>query len=168
MDRCLVLIGMMGAGKTIVGRTIAAKFDVPFNDTDKLLEYKLGRPVHQLFQLYGEAAFRAHEASILSSIEAHPSVLATGGGIVLSDENWTEIRRIGVSIFLDVDIDVLVHRLRTAKKRRPLLEVPNWEETVRNDYRRGLGVVTAHVADHQARGESLVGREKDLTVRCNC
>jgi len=44
----------------------------------------------------------------------------------------------------------------------------DWEETVRNDYRRGLGVVTAHVADHQARGESLVGREKDLTIRCNC
>ena len=43
-----------------------------------------------------------------------------------------------------------------------------WEETVRNDYRRGLGVVTAHVADHQARGESLVGQEKDLTIRCNC
>ncbi len=44
----------------------------------------------------------------------------------------------------------------------------DWEETVRNDYRRGLGVVTAHVADHQARGESLVGQEKDLTIRCNC
>ena len=123
---------MMGAGKTIVGRTLAAKFDVPFHDTDRLLEYKLGRPVHQLFQLYGEAAFRAQETSVLSSIEAQPSVLATGGGIVLLDENWTEIRRIGVSLFLDVDIDVLVHRLRTAKKRRPLLEVPNWEETVRN------------------------------------
>lgn len=125
---CVILIGMMGSGKTTVGRELAARLDLPFKDTDKMLAYLLGRPEHELFRYYGEEAYRQHETRLLRDLEPDDAVISTGGGIVTRDENWVELRRLGTTVFLDVDADVLKGRLRTAKKRRPLLEVPDWED----------------------------------------
>jgi len=107
---------------------LARLLDVPFLDTDRLLENRLGRPVRQWFQIYGEEAFREHETLMLKGLEPEPGVLATGGGIVLKDANWQEMHRLGTTVFLDVDRDVLKYRLTNTKRRRPLLEVPDWEE----------------------------------------
>lgn len=126
-----ILLGMMGSGKTTVGRRAAELADVPFTDTDQMLVRRLGRPVHQLFQYYGEEAFRQHETKILTDIEPGDGVLATGGGIILRPENWEEMRRLGTTIFIKVPEELLIERLATAKKRRPLLETENWEERVR-------------------------------------
>jgi shikimate kinase len=126
----VVLVGMMGCGKTTIGRMLAEEMGVPFCDTDHLLQYRLGRPVHQLFELYGEETFRQHESRILKDLEKEDRVLATGGGIVVRPENWVELERLGVTVFLDVAEATLIERLRTAKKRRPLLETENWEERV--------------------------------------
>lgn len=123
----LILVGMMGSGKSTVGRLLADSLDVPFEDTDSLLEYRLGRSVSQLFGLFGEETFRQHETATLRSLESDDGVLATGGGIVTRDENWAEFARLGVSVFLDVDRDILVGRLEQSKRRRPLLETENWE-----------------------------------------
>lgn len=120
----------MGSGKTTVGRALAARLGVPFKDTDKILHHILGRPVHQLFQFYGEEAFRQHETRMLQDLECEDCVLSTGGGTILRDENWKELRRLGKTVFLDVDVNVLKKRLETAKKRRPLLEVPEWQDKV--------------------------------------
>lgn len=130
MNSFLILVGMMGSGKTTVGRKLAEALDVPFMDTDQLLQNRLGRPIHQLFQIYGETAFRMHETKVLEALEPQEAVLATGGGIVVKDENWVELRRLGTTIFLDASLEVLTTRLATAKKRRPLLEVPEWESKV--------------------------------------
>lgn len=127
---CIILVGMMGSGKTTVGRSLAALLDVPFKDTDKMLQHLLGRPIHQLFQFYGEDAFRQHETRMLQDLQCDDCVLSTGGGTVLLEENWQELRRLGQTVFLDVDVEVLKKRLATAKKRRPLLEVPDWQDKV--------------------------------------
>lgn len=124
----VILIGMMGSGKSTVGMELARLLDAPFYDTDKLLEHRLGRPVRQWFQIYGEQAFREHETLMLKSIEGPDGVLATGGGIVLREDNWAELRRLGTTVFIDVEEEVLKHRLTVTKRKRPLLETPDWEE----------------------------------------
>jgi shikimate kinase len=124
----VVLVGMMGCGKTTIGRILAQEMDVPFEDTDQILQRLLGRPVHQLFELYGEDTFRQHESKVLRDLPIVDRVLATGGGAVIREQNWTELERLGTTVWLDVAPEVLIERLQTAKRRRPLLEVENWEE----------------------------------------
>lgn len=136
----VILVGMMGSGKSTVGRLLAEDLDVPFWDTDNLLAHQLGRPVNQLFHLYGEYAFRQHETNLLRSLEATPGVLATGGGIVIKPENWVELRRLGTTVFLDVDPEIVKLRLANSKRKRPLLQVENWEDRFHDilDARRDL------------------------------
>jgi shikimate kinase len=124
----IVLIGMMGSGKSTVGRELARLLSLPFVDTDHILVNKLGRPVTQIFRIYGETAFRDHETRILQDIGDEPLVVATGGGTVLRPENWEHLRRIGRIVFLDVNRGILLDRLERTKKRRPLLEFPDWRE----------------------------------------
>lgn len=128
IDRSWILLGMMGAGKSSIGRTLADLAEREFLDTDLLLQVRLGRPVTQIFQIYGETTFRDHETSILRSLDPGPSVIATGGGIVLRPENWEEMRRLGVTIFLDASATILKDRLAKSKKKRPLLQVEDWED----------------------------------------
>ena len=135
-----ILVGMMGAGKSTVGRELARISEREFADTDSILTYRLGRPIPQLFAVYGESAFRDHETSILRGLEPGPTVLATGGGIVVRDSNWTEMRRLGTTVFLDVDPEVLKARLAKSKKPRPLLQHEDWEDRLATllDARREL------------------------------
>ncbi|AIE85781.1 shikimate kinase [Fimbriimonas ginsengisoli] len=130
MDRCWILLGMMGAGKSSIGRALAELSGREFLDTDLLMQTRLGRPIPQIFQIYGESTFRDHETSILRSLEPHAAVLATGGGIVLREENWKELRRLGITIFLDASVETITDRLARSKKKRPLLQVEDWPERV--------------------------------------
>jgi shikimate kinase len=132
IQKSWILIGMMGAGKSSVGRALAALSGREFRDTDQLLQNRLGRPISQLFQIYGEDAFRDHETCLLRSLEPEPCVLSTGGGIVLREQNWTEMKRLGLVIYLDAECDTLIERLDRSKKRRPLLETDEWQERVRS------------------------------------
>jgi shikimate kinase len=132
MDRCWILVGMMGVGKSAVGRELAVRTGREFLDTDLMLQNRLGRPVSQLFQIYGESAFRDHESSLLRSLEPCSAILSTGGGIVVRPENWTELRRLGRVVYLKATDSDLIQRLANSKKRRPLLEVENWEDRLRN------------------------------------
>jgi shikimate kinase len=131
MDRCWILLGMMGAGKSSIGRALAELSGREFIDTDLLLQSRLGRPIPQIFQIYGEPTFRDHESSILRSLEPQPAVLATGGGIVLREENWVELRRLGTTIFLDASAETITDRLARSKKKRPLLQVDDWPDRVK-------------------------------------
>lgn len=119
---------MMGAGKSTVGKELAARSGRPFSDTDVLLQNRFGRRVSDIFRTYGESAFRDHETSILRGMTPGAHVLATGGGIVLRDQNWTEMRRLGTTVFIDVAGDVVKGRLAHSKKKRPLLAVDQWEQ----------------------------------------
>jgi len=122
---------MMGVGKSAVGRELAARTGREFLDTDQMLQNRLGRPIAQLFQVYGEVAFRDHENSLLRSLEPGPSILSTGGGIVIRPENWGELRRLGIVLYLKAGAEEIIQRLTMSKKRRPLLEVEDWRERLR-------------------------------------
>lgn len=123
---------MMGAGKSSVGRALAELSGREFLDTDLMLQNRLGRPIPQIFHVYGEDAFRDHETSILRSLEPKAAILSTGGGIVLREANWAEMRRLGLIIYLKSTPETLINRLEVSKKKRPLLQVEEWPDRVRD------------------------------------
>jgi shikimate kinase len=134
MERAWILVGMMGSGKSTVGRLLAERAERTFVDTDQLISQRLGRPIHQLFSIYGQEAFRDHETAVLRSLEARNVVISTGGGIVLRPANWVEMRRLGKIAFLDLPLEVLIDRLQRSARRRPLLETENWQERLADIY----------------------------------
>jgi len=115
------LVGMPGAGKSVVGRELAGRLGVPFLDLDAEIEREAGATVSDIFDREGEPAFRAREAGALVEASAHdPAVIACGGGVVLEPANRITLRNTGVAVFLDVPIDQLRERVRPAAER-PLI-----------------------------------------------
>lgn len=122
---------MMGSGKSSVGRALAQLSGREFVDTDHLLASRMGRPVRQFFALYGEESFRELETKVLRELEPSETILSTGGGIVLRDENRAELKRLGPTLYLRCSPELLIERLSMSKNRRPLLEVENWEDRLK-------------------------------------
>ncbi|MBI3720911.1 MAG: shikimate kinase, partial [Fimbriimonas ginsengisoli] len=103
-----------------------------FIDTDQLMRQRFGRPVAEIFRIYGEPAYRDHETDLLRNLEPGDFVLATGGGVVLRDDNWDQLRRLGVSVYLKASAEVLAKNLERSRSRRPLLDRPDWREHLGN------------------------------------
>ena len=121
----LVIVGLMGAGKTCIGRQIAQHFSIPFVDADREIEEAAGCCVADIFELYGEAAFRDGERRVIKRIlEGDPCILATGGGAFMNDETRALISEKATSLWLKADVDVLMKRT-TGRKHRPLLNQGN-------------------------------------------
>ena len=117
----LYLIGMMGAGKTTIGRKLANRLSYRFLDTDALIEQTAKKPITQIFAEEGEAVFRQLETQVLAQVAKHTRVvIATGGGIITQQMNWSYLRH-GVVIWLDVPVPVLMSRLSN-DTHRPLLK----------------------------------------------
>lgn len=119
----LYLIGMMGVGKSTVGRLLAAELRYRFLDLDHLIEGVSGRSVAQLFAEVGEVAFRQLETEVLARVAPYTrTVVATGGGVVTESRNWGYLHS-GVIVWLDAEVEVLVRRVEAAsqKETRPLL-----------------------------------------------
>lgn len=117
----LYLVGMMGAGKTTIGRKLANRLGYHFFDTDALIEQSTGQKVSELFDRSGEAAFREIETQVLAQVSSHTNlVVATGGGMVTQPMNWSYLHH-GVVIWLDVPLSVLVSRL-SGDTTRPLIK----------------------------------------------
>jgi shikimate kinase len=117
----LYLVGMMGSGKSSVGRPLAEALGYRFLDADAVLEQAAGQPIPEIFRRDGEAAFRDLETAVLNQLAGwHSLVVATGGGVVVRPENWGHLRQ-GVVIWLDAPQDVLLRRLRADPTPRPLL-----------------------------------------------
>jgi shikimate kinase len=120
----LVLVGMMGTGKTTVGRVLAERLGRPFSDSDELVASRTGRTVREIFHDEGEAAYRAHETRALLDALAstEPSVIAAAGGVVLAAANRGAIRSSGARVvWLRADPGLLVDRV-TSSGHRPLLD----------------------------------------------
>jgi shikimate kinase len=135
----LFLVGMMGAGKTSVGRILARKLGYRFCDTDGVIEQAVGKPITQIFEESGEAEFRQLETQVLGEVASFTRMaIATGGGIVTTPKNWSYLQH-GVVIWLDVPVDRLYQRLRR-DTTRPLLQHPDPEGRLREllEQRRSL------------------------------
>ena len=116
---------MMGCGKSTVGKRLAAALDRPFIDADRELERRLGVPIPTIFELEGEEGFRRRESALIEELTRRPGlVLATGGGVVLREENREALRGRGVVIYLVAALPELWMRLRH-DRQRPLLSTPN-------------------------------------------
>lgn len=121
LERTVVLIGLMGAGKTTVGRRLAKRLDVPFVDADAEVERAAGCSVNDIFECYGEAAFRDGERRVIARLlEKEPHILASGGGAFMNADTRESIREHAVSVWLYADIATLVGRVKK-KDSRPLL-----------------------------------------------
>jgi shikimate kinase len=117
-----ILIGMMGSGKSTIGRQLARALGIEFIDCDRLLEERSGVPIATIFELEGEDGFRRREAALLDELTQRRNVvLATGGGAVLLEENRERMRSRGLVIYLEATLEELQRRLRHDKSR-PLLQ----------------------------------------------
>ncbi|KAL5216947.1 hypothetical protein ABZP36_008348 [Zizania latifolia] len=122
-ERCIYLVGMMGSGKTTVGKILAEVLGYSFFDSDKLVEKAVGiSSVAEIFQLHSEAFFRDNESEVLRDLSSmHRLVVATGGGAVIRPINWSYMRK-GLTIWLDVPLDALARRIaKVGTASRPLL-----------------------------------------------
>lgn len=120
--RSIVLIGMMGAGKSSIGRRLASRLGIPFIDADTEIESAAGMSIPEIFEKHGEPYFRAGEARVIARLlDNGPQVLATGGGSVMDAQTRALIGEKGVSIWLKADIDVLLKRTKR-RNDRPLVE----------------------------------------------
>ena len=129
--RSIVLVGMMGAGKSSVGRRLAQHIDLPFLDADAEIETAAGMTIPEIFETHGEAYFRAGEARVLARLlDDGPRVLATGGGAWMNADTRARIKATAVSVWLKAEVDVLLRRVRK-RGGRPLLASPDPEATLR-------------------------------------
>jgi shikimate kinase len=131
LDKSVVLVGLMGAGKTTIGRRLAKRLGVPFVDADAEIEKAAGCSIKDIFECYGEAAFREGERRVLCRLMAGPpQVVATGGGAFMNDETRRRIREAGVSVWLKADIATLLARVGK-RDTRPLLSKGDPETILR-------------------------------------
>jgi len=129
--RSIVLVGMMGAGKSTIGRRLSARLGLPFLDADAEIETAhAGMPIPEIFAKHGEPYFRDGEVRVIARLLNNgPAVIATGGGAVIRQETRDRIREKAVSIWLKVDTDVIMRRVKR-RADRPLLQTADPEATV--------------------------------------
>lgn len=134
LKKTVVMVGMMGAGKTAVGTQLARVLGVPFLDSDEEIVLAANRSIAEIFERDGEPFFRARETEVLSRLlRGAPCVLSTGGGAFLTEPNRQMIADHGVSVWLRAELDLLWQRVRH-KSTRPLLRTANPRETLRSLY----------------------------------
>ena len=120
--RSIVLVGMMGAGKSSVGRRLAGRLGIPFVDADAEIEVAAGMTIPEIFNSHGEPYFRAGEARVIARLlNSGPQVLATGGGSMMDENTRALIRDKGVSVWLKADLETLLRRTKR-RNDRPLAE----------------------------------------------
>lgn len=118
----VVLIGFMGAGKSTVGKELANSLQLPFVDSDQLIEEQEGKSIRELFETIGEDAFRSLEAQVIRSLNVHdPMVIAVGGGLPVYHNNMEFLNGNGLTIYLHHEPELLVERLVADRFHRPLV-----------------------------------------------
>ncbi len=131
-QRSVVLVGMMGAGKSSIGRRLAARLAIPFVDADAEIELAADMTIAEIFAVHGEPYFRAGEARVIARLlERGPQVLATGGGAFMNAQTRAALKEKAVSVWLKADLEVLTRRLRR-RNDRPLLKTEDPVATLTN------------------------------------
>lgn len=130
-NRSLVMVGLMGCGKTSVGRRLSVRLGLPFVDADEEIEAAAGKTISEIFADHGEAHFREGERKVIARLLKNgPQVLATGGGAFMHPETRENIKRAGISIWLKADLPVLMRRVMR-RDNRPLLKTADPEARMR-------------------------------------
>lgn len=130
LKKTVVMVGMMGAGKTAVGRALAAKIGVPFLDSDAEIVKAANMSIAEIFERDGEAFFRTKETQVIDRLlDEERGILSTGGGAFLAEGNRSLISEKGVAVWLDADLDLLWQRVKH-KDTRPLLRTANPRQTL--------------------------------------
>ena len=161
LHKTIVFVGMMGAGKTAVGRTLAAQLGVVFRDSDHEIEEAADRTIAEIFARDGEAFFRHKESQVIERLlEGEPGVLSTGGGAFVAPANREMISRMGVSVWLNANLDLLWERVRH-KDTRPLLRTPDPKATLRALYETRVPIYSQ--ADVEV--TSVPGMSLDMMAR---
>ena len=156
LRKTVVMVGMMGAGKTAVGTVLARALGVEFRDSDEEIVLAADRTIAEIFDRDGEAFFRARETEVMARLlRGNPCVLSTGGGAFLSAVNRRLVHEVGVSVWLRADLELLWQRVRH-KSTRPLLRTPNARETLRTLYEARL--------PYYAEADLVVDAAADLSV----
>ncbi len=156
LGKTVVMVGMMGAGKTAVGTALARQLGVEFRDSDEEIVRAASMTIAEIFERDGEPFFRARETEVIARLlRGTPCVLSTGGGAFLSASNRQLVHDIGISVWLRADIDLLWQRVRH-KTTRPLLRTANPRETLRELYEARL--------PHYAQAEVAVDAAAELSV----
>lgn len=128
--RLIVLVGMMGAGKSTIGRRLAARLNLPFVDADTEIEAAAGMTIPEIFEAHGEPHFRDGEARVIARLlDSGPKVLATGGGSFMREETRRRIGEKAVSIWLKADPDIIMRRVKR-RADRPLLQTADPAATI--------------------------------------
>lgn len=126
-----MLVGLMGAGKSTIGRRLAGRLGLPFRDADAEIEAAAGMPISDIFASYGEPAFRDGERRVIARLlGGDPVVLATGGGAYMNGHTRERIARTGISIWLKADLETLLMRV-SRRANRPLLQGASPADTLR-------------------------------------
>jgi len=124
-DRSVVFVGLMGAGKTAIGRKVSQMLGLPFIDSDHEIEEISRMTIPDLFDTYGEAEFRALEQRVIERLlKTGPQVLSTGGGAFMNEETRRNVADRGISVWLNADLDLLMQRVQK-RPNRPLLRTPD-------------------------------------------
>lgn len=156
LHKTVAMVGMMGAGKTAVGRAVAATLGVPFLDSDAEIERAANLSVPEIFERDGEAFFRTRETEVVARLlETERGILSTGGGVYLAKTNRENIAARGVALWLDADLDLLWTRVRH-KDTRPLLRT--------DDPRATLARIFAERSPIYAQAELSVKCDAGLTI----
>ena len=129
MKKHLYLSGFMGAGKSRIGRELAAKTGRPFYDSDKWIEEREGKTVKEIFEQEGEPYFRKKEKEALRKLAAldHPAIIALGGGVILDEENRSVLKESGITVYIKSSPQAIFERVRHSNKR-PLLAVDEQDD----------------------------------------
>lgn len=153
LKKTVVLVGMMGAGKTAVGKALAARLNVPFLDSDAEIETAANMTIAEIFERDGEAFFRDRETEVLDRLlENECGILSTGGGAFLAERNRRLVTEKGVSVWLNADLPILWSRVKH-KNTRPLLRTSNPYQTLSEIYDQRVPVYAKADLTVDARAE---------------
>ncbi len=131
LERSIVLVGLMGSGKSAIGRRLAARIGMDFIDADSEIEKAAGLSINDIFEVHGEQAFRDGERRVIARILSQPAhILATGGGAFMDPETRKLVKQRGISIWMRAEFDVLLRRVSRCDNR-PLLKGTDKEEVLR-------------------------------------
>lgn len=165
LKKSIVMVGMMGAGKTAVGQAVAHRLNVPFLDSDEELVRAANMSIAEIFERDGEDFFRDRETEVIGRLlDTERAVLSTGGGAFMSDRNRDLIASRGVAVWLNADLDLLWSRVRH-KDTRPLLRTPDPKATLTEIFNKRVPVYSQAELSVKANPEYTISDMADAVVK---